>query len=76
MVITKTLKALLEQKTFVEWSEVQYGQKLFWAKLISALDIPKRPLAQRIDEEGTDDVEAPLIQLEIYQPSYGSSIQA
>ena len=74
--ITKTLKALLEQKTYVEWSEDQYGQKLFWKKLISALDIPKRSHAQRIDEEGTDDVEAPLIQLEIYQPSYGSSIQA
>ena len=30
--ITKTLKALLEQKTYVEWSEDQYGQKLFWKK--------------------------------------------
>ena len=73
--ITKTLKALLEQKTYVEWSENQYGQKLFWAKLISALDIPKQPAAQGIEEEGPDDVEAPLIQ-HANQPSYGSSIQA
>ena len=73
--ITKTLKALLEQKTYVEWSEDQYGEKLFWAKLISALDIPKRPAAQGIEEEGSDDVEAPLIQL-ANQPSYGSSIEA
>ena len=41
--ISKTLKALLEQKTYVEWSEHQYGQKLFWAKLISVLNIPGRP---------------------------------
>ena len=74
--ITKTLKALLEQKTYVEWSEDQYGQKLFWAKLISALDIPKRSAAQGIGAEGTDDVEAPLIELAVYQPSYGSSIEA
>ena len=46
--ITKTLKALLEEKTYVEWSEDQYGQKLFWAKLISALNIPRRPA--RVEE--------------------------
>ena len=73
--ITKTLKALLEQKTYVEWSEDQYGRKLFWAKLIAALDIPKRPAAQGREEEGTDDVEAPLIQHAVNQPSYCSFYQ-
>ena len=43
--ISKTLKALLEQKTYVEWTNDQYGQKLFWAKLLAALNIPKRPRA-------------------------------
>ena len=51
--ISKTLKALLEQKTYVEWSEDQHGQKLFWAKLIAALNIPKRPAAVRIEEDCT-----------------------
>ena len=89
--ITKTLKALLEQKTYVEWSENQYGQKLFWAKLIAALNIPKRPAAMRIEVDGsgtagiqqdddagtrdhiTEDVEAPLMQHAVNQPSTSSA---
>ena len=77
--ITKTLKALLEQKTYVEWSEDQYGQKLFWAKLITALNIPKRSASTVVEEDDTgtggritDDVEAPLIH-DINQPSTSSA---
>ena len=40
--ISKTLRALLEKKTYVEWSDNPFGQKLFWAKLIKALEVPKR----------------------------------
>ena len=89
--ITKTLKVLLEQKTYVEWSENQYGKKLFWAKLIAALNIPKRPAAMRTEVDGsgaagiqqeddagtkdhiTEDVEAPLIQHAVNQPSTSSA---
>ena len=54
--ITKTLKELLEQKTYVEWSEDQYGQKLFWKKLIAALNIPKRWATVSIEEDGVGAV--------------------
>ena len=40
--ISKTLRALLEKKTYVEWSDNPFGQKLFWTKLIKALEVPKR----------------------------------
>ena len=37
------LRALLGQRTYLEWTNDQYGQKLFWEKLYAALNIPKRP---------------------------------
>ena len=43
--ISKTLRELLEQRNYGEWSNDQYGQKLFWAKLLAALNSPKRPRA-------------------------------
>ena len=39
--ISKTLKSLLEQKTYIEWSEDEYAQKLFWAKLLEAIKAPR-----------------------------------
>ena len=65
--ITKTLKAQLEKKTYVEWSEDQYGQKLFWKKLILTLNIPRRPasIEENIGERNRafNDVEAECTQL-------------
>ena len=43
--ISSTLRTLLEQRTYARWTNDQYGQKLFWAKLYAALNIPKRPRA-------------------------------
>ena len=64
--ICKTLKALLEQKTYVEWREDQDGQNMFWAKLISALNIPRRRahVEENVGERNcaTNDVEAECTQ--------------
>ena len=57
--ISKTLRALLEKKTYVEWSDNPFGQKLFWAKLIKALEIPKER------EENRQDDQARLIDHEV-----------
>ena len=54
--ISKTLRALLEKKTYVEWSDNPFGQKLFWAKLIKALEVPKR-----MDEGNQTEDEAHLL---------------
>ena len=43
--ISKTLRELLEQRNYGEWTNDQYGQKLFWAKLLAALNSPERPKA-------------------------------
>ena len=43
--ISKTLRELLEQRNYGKWTNDQYGQKLFWAKLLAALNSPKRPRA-------------------------------
>ena len=64
--ISKTLKALLEQRTYVEWTDDQYGQKLFWAKIMTALNVPKRSAPASGTEQGNtgasnaafEDVEA------------------
>ena len=50
--ISATLRALLEQRNYAEWTNDQYGQKLFWAKLYAALNIPKRPSATSGTTEG------------------------
>ena len=66
--ISTTLRALLEQRTYAEWTNDQYGQKLFWAKLYAALNIPKRPRPTSGTVQGDntgarnaafEDVEAP-----------------
>ena len=68
--ITKTLKALLEQKTYVEWTDNEYGQKLFWVKLLAALNIPKRPTAaSRMTED--DDTRASNTELEDVEAAGG-----
>ena len=43
--ISTTLTTLLKRKTYAEWTNDPYGQKLFWAKLYAALNIPKRQRA-------------------------------
>ena len=38
---SRTLKGLLETRTYVEWTEDDvYGQRLFWAKLHQAIQAP------------------------------------
>ena len=47
--VSKTLKGLLETRTYVEWTENDtYGQKLFWEKLYESV---KAPIAQPFDLE-------------------------
>ena len=47
--VSKTLKGLLETRTYVDWTENDtYGQKLFWEKLYESV---KSPIAQPFDLE-------------------------
>ena len=47
--ISKTLKGLLETRTYVEWTENNtYGQKLFWEKIYESV---KAPVSQPFDLE-------------------------
>ena len=47
--VSKTLKGLLETRTYVEWTENDtYGQKLFWEKLYQSV---QAPIAQPFDLE-------------------------
>ena len=47
--ISKTLKGLMETRTYVEWTENDtYGQKLFWEKLYESV---KAPISQPFDLE-------------------------
>ena len=47
--VSKTLKGLLETRTYVEWTENDtYGQKLFWEKLYESV---KAPISQPFDLE-------------------------
>ena len=47
--VSKTLKGLLETRTYVEWTENDtYGQKLFWEKLHESV---KAPITQPFDLE-------------------------
>ena len=38
--INRTLKSLMETKTYAEWTDDVYGQKLFWAKLKQSVQSP------------------------------------
>ena len=62
--VSKTLKGLLETRTYVEWTENDtYGQKLFWEKLYESVkapitqpfDLENRPLACSIQREDSGD---------------------
>ena len=55
MEMSKSLKALLAHKNYVEWHDHKYGQKLFWEKLITTLNIPRDPLAQRQKKQMPQD---------------------
>ena len=47
--VSKTLKGLMETRTYVEWTENNtYGQKLFWKKLYESV---KAPISQPFDLE-------------------------
>ena len=56
--VSKTLKGLLETKTYVEWIENDtYGQKLFWEKLYESV---KAPIPEPFDlEEQVPDPDIP-----------------
>ena len=50
--ISKTLKELMERKTYIQWTDNdEFGQKLFWGKL---LDTVKEPQKQIFDMENDD----------------------
>ena len=62
--VSRTLKGLLETRTYVEWTEDdEYGQKLFWAKLHESVlapisqpfDLEERALPPGIQTEGSSD---------------------
>ena len=47
--VSKTLKGLLETRTYVEWTENDtYGQKLFWEKIYESV---QEPISQPFDLE-------------------------
>ena len=65
---SKTLKALLEHKNYLEWIDDEYGQKLFWARLIAGLDLPAAHPSRNVETNGPlsqtdEDLNAPLIQI-------------
>ena len=48
-IVSKTLKGLLETRTYVEWTENDtYGQKLFWEKIYESV---QAPISQPFDLE-------------------------
>ena len=58
--MSRTLKNLLETKTYVEWTEDPNGQRLFWEKLhqgIRAARVEPFDLEETRDEEETRPLE-------------------
>ena len=64
--VSKTLKDLLETRTYVEWTESDtYGQKLFWEKLYESV---KAPITQPFDLE--ERAPPPGIQMDEMRDSF------
>ena len=53
--MTKTLRFLLSSKTYLEWTEDETGQRLFWKRLTREIDRPALapPRAPRDDDDST-----------------------